>query len=271
MSRDGLLPRPLAQLSSRRGRCASLCSPRSSWEFFGGGRSRSTRLVALANAGTLTAFIAVCAAMLTMRVRGGPASSGLFRTPLAVGRRGRSKSWAAPICSTACPTHTQQWFLMWNAVGAGHLFPLRGALCIADAQRRSCLKPRRNGGARPFPDRRLSLLIAVLLVPAALGSSRTIFNDGDVSWHIATGQWILDHRAIPHTDPVLLHLGRQAMGADRMARGGAVRRGLSIAGYSGVAALVTAALMALHALVFFNAAPSGAVGRGCRVVAMDSC
>ena len=39
----------------------------------------------------------------------------------------------------------------------------------------------------------LPLFIAVLLVPAALGSSQTIFNDGDVSWHIATGQWILDH------------------------------------------------------------------------------
>ena len=47
----------------------------------------------------------------------------------------------------------------------------------------------------------ISLLIAVLLVPAVLGSSQTIFNDGDVSWHIATGQWIIDHRTIPHTDP----------------------------------------------------------------------
>src|SRR4051812_50131578 len=47
----------------------------------------------------------------------------------------------------------------------------------------------------------LPLFIAVLLIPAVLGSSTTIFNDGDVSWHIATGQWILDHRAIPHTDP----------------------------------------------------------------------
>ena len=43
----------------------------------------------------------------------------------------------------------------------------------------------------------LALLVAVLLIPAVLGSSQTIFNDGDVSWHIATGQWILDHRAIP--------------------------------------------------------------------------
>ena len=47
----------------------------------------------------------------------------------------------------------------------------------------------------------IALLVAVLLVPAVLGSSQTIFNDGDVSWHIATGQWIIDHRAIPHTDP----------------------------------------------------------------------
>ena len=47
----------------------------------------------------------------------------------------------------------------------------------------------------------IALLAGVLLIPAALGSSATIFNDGDVSWHIATGEWILDHRAIPHTDP----------------------------------------------------------------------
>ena len=47
----------------------------------------------------------------------------------------------------------------------------------------------------------IAALIAVLLIPAMLGSSATIFNDGDVSWHIATGQWILDNRAIPHADP----------------------------------------------------------------------
>src|SRR3954454_22925444 len=47
----------------------------------------------------------------------------------------------------------------------------------------------------------LPLFVAVLLIPAVLGSSQTIFNDGDVSWHIATGQWILDHRVIPHADP----------------------------------------------------------------------
>src|SRR4051794_7347745 len=54
--------------------------------------------------------------------------------------------------------------------------------------------------ARGPPPSTLPLFVAVLLIPAVLGSSQTIFNDGDVSWHIATGQWILDHRAIPHAD-----------------------------------------------------------------------
>src|SRR3954470_10961426 len=47
----------------------------------------------------------------------------------------------------------------------------------------------------------LPALVGVLLLAAALGSSKSIFNDGDVSWHIATGQWILQHGAIPRTDP----------------------------------------------------------------------
>src|SRR5881392_3521577 len=100
----------------------------------------------------------------------------------------------------------------------------------------------------------LSLLVAVLLIPAVLGSSKTIFNDGDVSWHIATGQWILDHRAIPHADPFsYTWLGKPWVPMEWLADvayAGAYR----LAGYSGVAALVTAALIALHAIVFANAA-----------------
>jgi hypothetical protein len=99
----------------------------------------------------------------------------------------------------------------------------------------------------------VALVDAVLLSPAVLGSSKTIFNDGDVSWHIAAGQWILDHRAIPQVDPfsftragtpwVPIEWGAELLFA-------AFYR---LAGYGGVAALVTAALMALHALVFVNA------------------
>ncbi len=97
------------------------------------------------------------------------------------------------------------------------------------------------------------LVLAVLLIPAVLGSSQTIFNDGDVSWHIATGEWILDHRAIPHADPFsFTWAGKPWVPIEWLAEviyASAYR----LAGYGGVAALVTAALMALHAVVYFNA------------------
>src|SRR5438874_11229756 len=109
----------------------------------------------------------------------------------------------------------------------------------------------RSAGARSGA--LVGLLVAVLLIPAVLGSSQTIFNDGDVSWHIATGEWILDHRAIPHTDPFsFTWFGKPWVPIEWLAEviyAGAYR----LAGYAGVAALVTAALMALHAVVYLNA------------------
>ncbi len=99
----------------------------------------------------------------------------------------------------------------------------------------------------------LPLFVAVLLIPAVLGSSQTIFNDGDVSWHIATGRWILQHHAIPHTDPFsFTWAGKPWMPIEWLSEvlyASAYR----LAGYSGVAALVTAALIALHAVVYLNA------------------
>ena len=100
----------------------------------------------------------------------------------------------------------------------------------------------------------LPLFIAVLLIPAVLGSSLTIFNDGDVSWHIATGPWIVDHRAIPTTDPFsFTWAGKPWVPIEWLSEvlyGSAYR----LARYSGVAALVTAALIAVHAIVYLNAA-----------------
>jgi hypothetical protein len=99
----------------------------------------------------------------------------------------------------------------------------------------------------------LPLFVAVLLIPAVLGSSSMIFNDGDVSWHIATGRWILDHHAVPHTDPFsFTWAGKPWVPIEWLAEviyASAYR----LAGYGGVAALVTAALMALHAAVYLNA------------------
>jgi hypothetical protein len=116
----------------------------------------------------------------------------------------------------------------------------------------------------------IALLAGVLLIPAALGSSATIFNDGDVSWHIATGQWILDHRAIPHSDPFsFTWAGKPWVPIEWLAEV-VMAAAYRLAGYGGIAGLATAAMMTLHALVFFNATrfvrPWSAVSA---IVAMD--
>jgi len=54
------------------------------------------------------------------------------------------------------------------------------------------------GGLR---DALLLPVLTALLVAAWLSFNPALFNDGDTSWHLATGRWILEHRAIPHGDP----------------------------------------------------------------------
>lgn len=48
-------------------------------------------------------------------------------------------------------------------------------------------------------------IVFVLLAAFAAFAFVTVlsaaFADGDTGWHIATGRWIVDHRAVPHTDP----------------------------------------------------------------------
>lgn len=46
-----------------------------------------------------------------------------------------------------------------------------------------------------------AVIAAALVIGAGLSFSSALLNDGDTSWHLATGQWILAHRAIPHVDP----------------------------------------------------------------------
>jgi APA family basic amino acid/polyamine antiporter len=114
MSRDGLLPTRLARLSSRR-------TPVRITLFTAvvvgllAGLVPLNDLVALANAGTLTAFIAVCAAMLTMRRRE-PSAKRLFRTPLPW-VTGTIGILGCAYLFYSLPTYTQEWFLIWNGVG----------------------------------------------------------------------------------------------------------------------------------------------------------
>ena len=109
--------------------------------------------------------------------------------------------------------------------------------------------------AEAAAERRVSVLpmfIAILLIPAVLGSSQTIFNDGDVSWHIATGQWIIEHRAIPHTDPFSFTWAGKPWVPIEWLSEVLYASAYRLAGYGGVAALVTAAFIALHAVVYLS-------------------
>ena len=49
----------------------------------------------------------------------------------------------------------------------------------------------------------------VLGLPLGLAGAPQAFNDGDVSWHVATGEWILRHQAVPATDPFSFTAGGQ--------------------------------------------------------------
>ncbi len=79
------------------------------------GVARLDEIAALANAGTLAAFIAVSVCLLVLRRRE-PNRKRLFRTPLA---------WVVgPIAIFGClylfwslPQRTQLWFLVWNGLG----------------------------------------------------------------------------------------------------------------------------------------------------------
>src|SRR3954453_23434958 len=99
------------------------------------------------------------------------------------------------------------------------------------------------------------LLCALLLVglPIALASAPKIFNDGDVSWHIVTGRWILDHRQIPVADPFsFTALGHPWVATEWLADV-ALASAFNAASYSGLAALAAAALAGLHWIVFARA------------------
>jgi hypothetical protein len=116
----------------------------------------------------------------------------------------------------------------------------------------------------------LIVLTAALLIPATLGSSKSIFNDGDVSWHIATGQWILAHGQIPRTDPFsFTWAGKPWVPIEWLAET-IMASAYRFAGYSGISALATAALIALHAVIVSNATrfvrPLAALGA---IIAMD--
>ena len=115
MARDGLLPRGLSKVSPRTGTPIKTTLFTAVLVAALAGVARLDEIAALANAGTLAAFIAVSVCLLVLRRRE-PNRKRLFRTPLA---------WVVgPIAIFGClylfwslPQRTQLWFLVWNGLG----------------------------------------------------------------------------------------------------------------------------------------------------------
>jgi len=114
MSRDGLLPRSLSKVG-KRGTPVVITVFTAIVTSALAGVARLDEIAALANAGTLIAFVAVAACLLVLRKRD-PDRARVFRTPLA---------WVVgPLAILGCaylfsslPTRTQLWCLLWNAFG----------------------------------------------------------------------------------------------------------------------------------------------------------
>jgi APA family basic amino acid/polyamine antiporter len=114
VARDGLLPSPLARVS-RRGTPVRITIFTAIVTSVFAGLIPLTAIAALANAGTLAAFVAVCAAMLVLRRRE-PDRERKFRTPLAplVGTFG---ILGCLYLFISLPNRTQIFFLCAQAIG----------------------------------------------------------------------------------------------------------------------------------------------------------
>ncbi|QSX77050.1 amino acid permease [Agrilutibacter solisilvae] len=128
MSRDGLLPRGLSKVNPRTGTPVAITAFTAVLVAALAGVARLDEIAALANAGTLAAFVAVAVCLLVLRKRD-PSRKRVFRAPVA---------WVVgPIAILGClylfwslPQRTQIWFLVWNLIGVAVylLYGRRGSL-----------------------------------------------------------------------------------------------------------------------------------------------
>ncbi|MFL6733505.1 MAG: hypothetical protein ACJ8EY_02285 [Sphingomicrobium sp.] len=95
----------------------------------------------------------------------------------------------------------------------------------------------------------LSIILFCVVVPFLLGSSTTLFQDGDVGWHIAAGQWMIDHRQVPFTDPFSYPAFGKPWIAHEWLSELFMGAAYNILGFAGVAVLMSAALAMLALFV----------------------
>ncbi len=117
MARDGLLPTALAKVNPGTGTPVRITLVTAVAVAILAGLAPLDQIAALANAGTLAAFIAVSVCMLVLRRRA-PSEPRIYRTPLA---------WlVGPAAILGClylfwnlQTETKMFFALWNLLGLG--------------------------------------------------------------------------------------------------------------------------------------------------------
>lgn len=115
MARDGLLPPALAKVDARTGTPVRITILTAVIVGTLAGFVPLDQIAALANAGTLIAFIAVATCMLVLRRRS-PDAPRLFRAPLPW-LVGPGAILGCAYLFASLPTRTQLFCLAWNAVG----------------------------------------------------------------------------------------------------------------------------------------------------------
>ncbi|MEO5772665.1 MAG: hypothetical protein ABIQ32_00925 [Sphingomicrobium sp.] len=84
----------------------------------------------------------------------------------------------------------------------------------------------------------------VLFVGFRLGFSPRVFFDGDVSWHLASGQWILSHHQVPMRDPFSYTRYGHPWIAHEWLSSIPMTLAYNAFGYSGIAFLIASAIAA---------------------------
>ncbi|HXQ45532.1 MAG TPA: amino acid permease [Caulobacteraceae bacterium] len=125
MARDGLLPTALAKVNPGTGTPVRITLVTAVAVAILAGLAPLDQIAALANAGTLAAFIAVSVCMLVLRRRA-PSEPRIYRTPLA--------RLVGPAAILGClylfwnlQTETKLFFALWNLLGLGAYFVWRFA------------------------------------------------------------------------------------------------------------------------------------------------
>ncbi|OQW45839.1 MAG: amino acid permease [Proteobacteria bacterium SG_bin6] len=114
MARDGLLPQGLAKVSAR-GTPARITAVTALIVSVIAGLLPLGEIAALANAGTLAAFVAVCVCLIVLRLRARDAERR-FRAPLGVPVAAAGVLGCVYLFFSL-PSKTQAWFLLWNLGG----------------------------------------------------------------------------------------------------------------------------------------------------------